>query len=1524
MHKRAPSWGSFIGAVVVAFVIASGCQGGGCGGCPGQGGTYVFPPGRVEQRVVKTRLTKAGIDFLKPRIKDLLKTLIGVDSLGRVSLPVPAAALGSFGTSGFGNASIALEDDPNVAGTAAGRISVDFSSLDMVLIPGAAGTPATPPRIRFSVRDALVDLDLRLLASWEVLFLPGDAACYVRGAVARGTPQQRALLLDLDIEASLEVDAQGNFSTNVTIPTLTTRDLQVNIDAAPSTDPRCADGTITSECSTFCGATDVIASVLTSVRSFLGGFLDTGIRTLLPPIVAGLINGRPLKFQGQLSLASFLGGLLPSIASASPFGYLVAPGQDGFVVDGTGESQGLNLALNGGLDASPTHPCVTPLDPLPLFTPGPFPALSGLDSQQRIYHVGLSIADAFLNEGGVAAYTSGALCLNVGSPELFRATGGRFNINAGALALLVPGLREIASNDAPVMISVLPTSPPKFKFGTGTGTGDTRDSLISLELKGMHLSFFTLIDDRMSRLFEFNADVYVGLTIVILPNNKLQVAIDKVKIDKLTETYNELFRSSDLQNALRLIVNLATSALLGQGISFDVDINSSLPAQLMGRIGIMVNEIIRDGASNDYLSLSLTFTDPSMRSQRLQAHTEASLAPDEPAMATDTHGQRLATGRVGIDVGGRGRSGDASDLEFQLQLDGAPWSGFQRGPRLYVDDPRLFVIGDHELLVRSRVVGAPRTLDPQPKRLTFVVDPLAPRLHLVKGVDQIRLDADDERTPRPRLAFSWRVDEGAWTPFVRADRIPLDALPAGERLQVRAQDEAGNVSNPVETRLQYTHGRTTGSAGTTPGCGGAGCTLGSGGASGGNASVLLLWLAAAALVLTRRGRAIRSTKAARMGLSLVLLALLVTAPLLGGCGDSGPGNTCTADEMCPAGFRCIDKQCAPPTRCDDPISPSLCCPGQICSSAGTCIDVIDRCNMDGTCEKPGKLCSLAGQDGGLVDGGASGTDGICTYKSCSVDSDCREGSCFNGFCRTPTPCEGGCNTGFVCITPTDECYPAPTGCQTQTCGVGQILVLNNVTAQIGGMCNLKTATCACADIPQIAPGDWGRDSRIAVLTGGLPVVSAYDKTYGDLVLARYNASGVLQKLEYVDGVPTGERPTGRPSGIRGGVTAPGPNVGRYTSVAVSQGGSPLISYYDIDNADLKFAAFDGTAWKNHVVDSAGDVGRYTHLVVAPDGKPHIAYFQKSGVAPGERRTALKLARAKTVTPTTAADWDILIVDALELPVPPAAPCGGTCTSTQVCISHSVDGGVATQRCVTAEPTPTTCLPACPSTQACVASRCETLVPAPPAALDDLPEGVGLFPSLAFSSTSVPHVAYYDRTNGNLKGARASSATPTTEGDWQKAIVDGATGSFVDGDVGLWPSLAFLPDGKLVIAYEDATNDDLVFYTGAGFTGGTREIADPGNAGRPLSLVGADAALAVAPNGQVFVAYQDATFNDLKLARRTAASTWTTEAVLSEGAWGFFADLVISGGKLYISSLKFGFDENAQPQNELRVVIRNLP
>src|SRR5262249_40192710 len=161
----------------------------------------------------------------------------------------------------------------------------------------------------------------------------------------------------------------------------------------------------------------------------------------------------------------------------------------------------------------------------------------------------------------------------------------------------------------------------------------------------------------------------------------------------------------------------------------------------------------------------------------------------------------------------------------------------------------------------------------------------------------------------------------------------------------------------------------------------------------------------------------------------------------------------------------------------------------------------------------------------------------------------------------------------------------------------------------------------------------------------------------------YDATGAFVSIEAVDGVPAGGTPIGRASGFRGGVTDPGPKVGRYTSVAVDGTGNPIIAYYDIDNADLKFAAFDGSRWQIHTVESTGDVGKYAHLVVGPAGKPAVVYFmQDSGH--NDRQRGLKIARAKNGAPRAASDWDIVLVDAATLPAAAGPPCGG-CPSGQV-------------------------------------------------------------------------------------------------------------------------------------------------------------------------------------------------------------------------------------------------------------------
>ena len=66
-------------------------------------------------------------------------------------------------------------------------------------------------------------------------------------------------------------------------------------------------------------------------------------------------------------------------------------------------------------------------------------------------------------------------------------------------------------------------------------------------------------------------------------------------------------------------------------------------------------------------------------------------------------------------------------------------------------------------------------------------------------------------------------------------------------------------------------------------------------------------------------------------------------------------------------------------------------------------------------------------------------------------------------------------------------------------------------------------------------------------------------------------------------------------------------VGRYTAIAIDSNDCPHISYFDVDNGDLKYAYWNGKQWITETVDSQGIVGMPTAIALDSKEHPHIAY-----------------------------------------------------------------------------------------------------------------------------------------------------------------------------------------------------------------------------------------------------------------------------------------------------------------------------
>jgi hypothetical protein len=151
--------------------------------------------------------------------------------------------------------------------------------------------------------------------------------------------------------------------------------------------------------------------------------------------------------------------------------------------------------------------------------------------------------------------------------------------------------------------------------------------------------------------------------------------------------------------------------------------------------------------------------------------------------------------------------------------------------------------------------------------------------------------------------------------------------------------------------------------------------------------------------------------------------------------------------------------------------------------------------------------------------------------------------------------------------------------------------------------DLKVLKCdnqACSDSNTIttvdSTGDVGQYTSIAIGIDGLPVISYYDMTNGNLKVVKCGnqACSSGNTINAVDS--TGD-------------------VGDYTSIAIGIDGLPVISYHDETNYYLKVvkcgnqACSSGNTITN--LDTAADAGRYTSITIGADGLPVISYHHLS-------------------------------------------------------------------------------------------------------------------------------------------------------------------------------------------------------------------------------------------------------------------------------------------------------------------------
>jgi hypothetical protein len=367
-----------------------------------------------------------------------------------------------------------------------------------------------------------------------------------------------------------------------------------------------------------------------------------------------------------------------------------------------------------------------------------------------------------------------------------------------------------------------------------------------------------------------------------------------------------------------------------------------------------------------------------------------------------------------------------------------------------------------------------------------------------------------------------------------------------------------------------------------------------------------------------------------------------------------------------------------------------------------------------------------------------------------------------------------------------------------TCPVGQYLRGINTNGTV--LCEPMAGASVITTVDNA--GLVGSYSSIAIGVDGLPVISYYDGTLGDLKVAHCgnsacsaantvtmvdNSASIVGLYTSIaigfDGFPVisyRDQPghalkvahCGNAACTAGNtlttVDAPGNDVGLYTSIAIGNDGFPIVSYYDQTATALKVAHCGNASCTAGntvtVVDDTGNVGQYTSIAITPGGFPVIAYYEQTPPL------SLKVARCGNAACTTGNVITTVDDPANQVGEYTSIAIGGDGFPV-ISYTDVTAGALKVLDCANLN---------------CTAGNTITTV-------DDPADSVGQYTSIAVGTDGLPIVSHFDATAGALRVAHCGIADCSS----------GTTAVIVDDPanaVGSYTSIGIGVDGLPVISY----------------------------------------------------------------------------------------------------------------------------
>lgn len=517
---------------------------------------------------------------------------------------------------------------------------------------------------------------------------------------------------------------------------------------------------------------------------------------------------RFLGVEGRLPLAPLLGsfGAPPEAALDLSIALAGQPMPPRPTVD-----TGINLGIRAGINAVNQSSCV-PAQAPPSMIPSAPPDFDLEAPAGMPYHVGLGLSSSFLNQAFHHLHQSGAFCLQLSTANVGLINTGLFKTFLPSLGKLAARTAKddsgnLATYDAPMLVSLRPARPPQVTVGLGTVDPMTHkpiQPLLTLLLPELSVDFYALLDDRYARLFTLKMDLALPLALTFEGCDKVTPALGDVRmlISNISTDNSELLAEdpSVLADLIPAVIGLAEPALAGALQPF------TLPA--LGPLKLKVNGV--KGVSNlsgtqTYLHLGLFASlvpqgsACAVAAPNLKAKLGAVSLPKAEEMRLAGHALPLP--KVALEVQATGLPGS---VEYAYKIDQGLWSTFLPAPAgvLEVSHPALLLQGKHVISVRARLeeqphgvssaIEVPVVIDWDPPELT-----LTPQRSTNRFAVAVRDVIDGER-----VELAYALGEDAFSEFGPPREVSLAAAERAGKLRVRARDASGNVAEASWTAPQ--------------------------------------------------------------------------------------------------------------------------------------------------------------------------------------------------------------------------------------------------------------------------------------------------------------------------------------------------------------------------------------------------------------------------------------------------------------------------------------------------------------------------------------------------------------------------------------------------------------------------------------------------------------------------------------------------------------------------------------------------